>query len=257
VFISLGTGSGAKESPSTSVSSFRNVLVDGWMPRIYRSFSSSFEGHCTWREFLDSVADRDRDDYFRFDVAVPGGIPRMDNTECMDSLSKLVHLDDEQKHKEVVASLLASMFYFQLEAKPEYYSGFLQCIGSVRCRGPARYVLNWINGFYSSRKDFYKDTINLGLHFTSEDICDHCHRYCRPLRFMVRDLKQTIGLFIQFGGKSRRLSAFPNNMQWFLEQQGIDESFGSPNHRSFSRKVCPVCEGEGTGRSKKRKYIDI
>ncbi|KAJ6008530.1 FabD/lysophospholipase-like protein [Penicillium herquei] len=263
VVISLGTGSGTKDYPSKSVSNFRNVLVDGWMPRIYRSFSSSFEGSTTWREFLDSVNEKHRDDYFRFDVTVPGGLPRMDNVDCMDRLSKLVRSDPAgvQKHKEAIASLLASSFYFQLDAKPEYYSGFLQCIGSVRCRAPAHYVLNWIHGFDSSRKDFYKDSINLGIHLSSEDICEHCQRYSRRLRFMVRDLKQTIGLSIQFGGRSHSLSALPNSIQWFIEQQGLDGTFGSPAHTQASAETgCPICEvprSRGQWFGKKRKYVDI
>ena len=154
-------------------------------------------------------------------------------------------------------SLLATSFYFQLDAKPEYYSGFLQCIGSIRCRAPARHVINWINGVDSSRKDFYKDAINLGLHLSSDDICYHCNRYYRPVRFIVRHLNENVMLSIQFGGKSHRLSAFPNNMQWFIEQQGIDGNFGSPNHRVHPILGCFVCEGQDAGRPKKRKHIDI
>lgn len=259
VFISLGTGSESTDSSSNTVSRFRNILVDGWMPRIYRSFSSSFEGQCTWREVLGLLDDRSRDDYFRFDVAVPGGLPRMDNTECMDTLSKLVRSnpDGQRKHQKAIASLLATSFYFQLEAKPEYYSGLFQCIGSIRCRAPAERVIEWIDAFDNSRKDFYKDAINLGLRLTSDDICRYCHKYYRPIRFIVRDLKENIGLFIQFGGKSHRLSAFPNNMHWFIEQQGLEWNFGSPNHRVPTAMGCSFCRTQREGNSKKRKHIDI
>lgn len=259
VFISLGTGSGAIQAAASSVSIFRNILIDGWVPRVYRSFSSSFEGECTWREFLASLDDQRREDYFRFDVTVPGGLPRMDNTECMEGLSRLVHSDSsgEQKHRDAVAALLASSFYFQLDANPEYYSGLLQCVGSIRCRIPPKDVIDRINGIDSSRKDFYKDSINLGLHLSSDNVCSHCHRYSRPIRFMVRDLKENFGLSINFGGKSHHLSAFPNNIQWFIEQQGIDGGFGSPNHRVFTKVGCHMCEVRGAGRQKKRKYVEI
>jgi hypothetical protein len=46
-------------------------------------------------------------------------------------------------------------------------------------------------------------------------------------------------------------------MQWFIEQQGLGGSFGSPNHRVYPRKGCPGCEGQEVGRPKKRKYVDI
>lgn len=258
VFISLGTGSAATDSSQT-VSRFRNIFVDGWVPRIYRSFSSSFEGQCGWREILGLLDDKSRDDYFRFDLSVPSGLPSMDNTDCMDQLSKLVHSNPsgQQKHLEAIASLLATSFFFQLDSRPQYYSGFLQCIGTIRCRAPAQYAINWIDGFDSSRKDFYKDNMNLGLHLTPDDICYSCNRYCRRVRFIVRDLNENIGISIQFGGKQRHLSGFPNNMQWFIEQQGIDGNFGSPNHRVYPRPGCLACEGPEAGKSKKRKYIDI
>ncbi|KAJ5178966.1 hypothetical protein N7492_002176 [Penicillium capsulatum] len=259
VFISLGTGSGANDTASTTVSRFRNIFVDGWVPRVYRSFSSSFEGQCTWKEFLGGLDDRNRDDYFRFDVSVPGGLPRMDNTECMDGLSKLVHTKSsgERKHREAIAALLVSTFFFQLDRKPEYYSGFLQCVGTIRCRAPASHVLNWMNTFDESKKYFFKDAINLGLHLTPDDICEHCHRYSRRVRFIVRDYKENIGLCVELSGKLHCLSAFPNNMQWFVEQQGIDRVFGSPDHKAISAGGCPFCDGQDSGRPRKRKYIDI
>jgi hypothetical protein len=31
-----------------------------------------------------------RENYFRFDLSIPSGLPRLDDTECMDRLLKLV-----------------------------------------------------------------------------------------------------------------------------------------------------------------------
>jgi hypothetical protein len=258
VFVSLGTGSEASD-PNTVVSRFRNILVDGWVPRVYRSISSSFEGQSNWRELCGILDEDSRDDYFRFDLAVPGGLPRMDNTDCMDRLSKLVHSSSigHQSHKDAMAALLAASFYFQLDAQPQYFAGLLQCVGSIRCRAPARHVIDCLERLNPTRKEFYKDTINLGLHLTSDDVCQTCHRYFRPVRFIVRDLKETVTLSLHFGGKPRRLSAFPNTMQWFTEQQGLEWSFGSSNHSSVSKRNCPGCDERVLGGSKKRKYIDI
>lgn len=51
----------------------------------------------------------------------------MDNTECIDGLSKLVHLSlsGQQKHLEVIVLLLTISFFFQLDATLIYYSGLL------------------------------------------------------------------------------------------------------------------------------------
>jgi hypothetical protein len=73
----------------------------------------------------------------------------------------------------------------------------------------------------STPKEFYKDTINLGLSLTTDDICQYYDRYFRLVRFIVRGIEDTITLSLRFGGEQHHLSAFPNNMQWFTEQQGL------------------------------------
>jgi len=142
----------------------------------------------------------------------------------MDTLSKLVRSnpDRQQKYQETIVLLFAISFYFQLETKSEYYSDLFQCIGSIRCRASAEKVIEWIDIFDNSRKDFYKNTINLDLYLTSDDICCYCYKYYRPIRFIVHNLKENIGLFIYFGGKSHRLSIFSNNIYWFIEQQEFE-----------------------------------
>lgn len=258
VFISLGTGS-ETTSHSPTVSRFRNVLLDGWLPRIYRSVSSSFEGQNNWREFLGVIDEKSRDDYFRFDVSIPGGLPRLDNVECMDRLSKLVrtNIPSDRTQRDAVISLLATCFFFHLETRPEYFSGLLKCVGSIRCRAPARSVIDCLERLDPSAKEFYKDEINLSLQLTANDICQYCDRYFRPVRFIVRDVNETITLSLRFGGRTHRLSAFPNKIKWFTEQQGLDWSFGSRDHRSSSREGCPACEGQQAGKPRKRKYTDI
>jgi hypothetical protein len=258
VFISLGTGSVASEL-APRISKFRNFLVDGWMPRIYRSFSSSFDGQNAWREVIGVMDKISRESSFRFDLSVPGGLPRLDDTECMDRLSVLVHSRPSglESHKDAVAALLATSFYFQLDTVPEYHIGLFQCVGSIRCRAPPQHVIHCLDTLDSSQKDLYKDKINLGIQLTSDDICHYCLRYSRPIRFFVRDLTENIVLSLRFGSKLHRLSAFPNNMQWFAEQQGLNWSFGHSNHCSFVKQECVVCEARGVAGVRKRKYTDI
>lgn len=259
VFISLGTGCGS-HSQSPTASKFRNVFLDGWLPRVYRSLSSSFEGQNNWKEFLGIMDEKSRNRYFRFDLSIPGGLPRLDDTECMGKLSSLVraNVSTEQTQKDAAISLLATSFFFQLDAKPEFFSGLLKCRGSIRCRIPARHVIECLDKLDSTPKEFYKDSINLGLQLNFDDICEECDRYFRPVRFIVRDAQDIVTLSLRFGGEQHNLSAFPNKMQWFTEQQGLDWSFGSSNHPSnSSQRACPRCEGQQAGKPRKRKHGDI
>ncbi|CAG8074119.1 unnamed protein product [Penicillium olsonii] len=258
VFISLGTGSNG-EAQSTSVSRFRNIFVDGWLPRIYRSLSSSFEGQCNWREFLGILDDKVRGTYFRFDSPIPGGLPGLNDTDCMEGLSRLVRstIPTDGSHQDTVTSLLTTSFFLHLDSKPEYIGGLLQCVGSIRCRGSARHIIDCLEKLHPEPKYFYKDSINLGLQLARDDICPSCNRYFRPIRFSIRDINDTISLSLHFGGRTQRLSAFPSSIQWFIEQQRLEWSFGSLDHSFQSQSGCAACEGHQAGRRRKRKYADI
>jgi len=224
IFILFGTGSESTDLSSNTVLQFRNILVDSWIPRIYCSFFSLFERQCIWREVLGLLDNRLRDDYFRFDIAVSGGLLRIDNTEYIDILSKLVRSnpDGQRKYQKTIVLLFAISFYFQLEIKSEYYLDLFQYIDSIHCRVSAEKIIEWIDIFDNSRKDFYKNTINLDFYLTSNNICRYCYKYYRPICFIVYNLKENIGFFIYFGGKFYRLNIFSNNIYWFIEQQEFE-----------------------------------
>jgi len=257
VLISLGTGSTTPGSVP-AISRYRNFLVDGWMSRIYRSFSSSFDGENAWREVSGLMNKTCRESSFRFDLSVPGGLPRLDDTECMARLSAMVHSPSFgiSNHKEAATALLTTCFFLKLDSVPSYYAGLFQCAGTIRCRAPAQHVIRCLDILDPSRKDLYKDNIKLGVYISTHDICSHCHKYNRPIRFIVRDLEESIVVSLCFGDKLHRLSAFPNSMQWFVEQQGLNQKFGGSNHRLEAKEECPVCEARAGG-VRKRKYIEV
>jgi len=87
VVVSLGTGSEAFDQP-LKTSSFRNIFVDGWIPRVYRSFMNSFDGQHTSEEVRNILSDRSRADYFRLDSSFPDAPPAMDDARRMERLSQ-------------------------------------------------------------------------------------------------------------------------------------------------------------------------
>ncbi|THC93591.1 hypothetical protein EYZ11_006944 [Aspergillus tanneri] len=231
VVVTLGTGS---ETASPKASRFRNALVDGWIPRVYRSWKTSFNGHVTWKEVEMRLGKEDG--YFRFDEFLPYGLPAMDSTDCMDLLSDQTRMQCGEDHEEAALALLTACLYFQLNGPPDYQTGLYHCTGA---------------------RDFYKENLNLGLQLSSDDICQVCHRYSLPVRFFVRDLNENITLSLRLGATIRRLSAFPNSIQWYIDEQKLDCPFGSPNHGIPLRMDCPGCDSRVTSRGQKRKYIDI
>lgn len=253
VVISLGTGSpAAPHSPKAP--SFRNVLLDGFLARGYRFIDSSYDGDESWMELQNVLAQKS---YVR--INAPLG-RRPATSSDMDRFARHVErqLAEAAEIRQASKLLLLSNFFFQLDAKPEFQRGFFHCVGSIRCREQARIVLRVLSSFCPDRIDIYKDKVNLGLCLAEENICGSCGRYHQPIRFFVRHLEDNIALAFQCEGVPYNLSQFPTTMQWFIDEQGLDNSFGSTNHGVPFRMRCKMCEeGKGIREGKKRKYIDI
>ena len=183
----------------------------------------------------------------------------MDDTNCIDHLSNRVRMqpDNRQSHHDAAVALLTACLFFQLDAVPEYRTGLFHCIGTIRCRAPAQALITRLAQIESGIQGFYKDELHLGLDLSADDICHVCRRYSLPVRFFVRNLQEKITLSLRLGATKRRLSAFPNSVQWFIDEQKLDCPFGSPNHSIPLRVNCPGCNKLVLSRGKKRKYIEI
>ncbi|KAL4933509.1 patatin-like phospholipase family protein [Aspergillus undulatus] len=254
VFITLGTGTGLR---STKPSSFRNVLIDGWIPRVYRAMQRTFDGRVPWLEQYSRLNDNAKENYFRFDPCFHQ-MPPMDDTKCMEYLSKQTRIQSSwQNSSEAAVALLVSSLFFQLDAMPEYQSGFFHCRGTIRSRCPPEPLIRRLSQLEPGRQDFFKDQINLGLYLSSADICSSCHRYSLAARFYVRNLDESITLSLRLGSTKRRLSAFPKSMQRFIEEQGLDSPFGHSNHDIPLLVNCSACMTRTGTQRRKRKFIEL
>ncbi|RAH87599.1 FabD/lysophospholipase-like protein [Aspergillus japonicus CBS 114.51] len=253
IVISLGTGSETLHS-SSAASHFRNIFADGWMPRIYRSFISSFDGKHASRELLALGQE-----HFRFDTTFPGSAPSMTDTKSMAELESWARIQPTFSYDTEAATLvlLATSFYFTLKAAPEFRTGLYYCTGYIRCRAPAQALISRIYSKDTTESIFYKDDINLGLGLSPRDICLVCQCYSCPVYFYARNLDEVFTISLRQGKKKHRISAFPKSIQWFVDQQGLDNHFGATNHDIPSGIHCDGCEAGKQKGGKKRKYMDI
>ncbi|EAS29982.3 uncharacterized protein CIMG_08728 [Coccidioides immitis RS] len=263
VVISLGTGS-ESIARSPKAMTFRNILMDGFISRGYRSLNSSYDGEETWRQIWNLLDEPTRTRYIRVNYPFPaGGPPAMNNTEAIEPLGRWVQKQLSQGIKQAAIMLLVSSFYFEVDIMPEFYSGGFHCRGSIRCRAPAHSVIKALKGLCPAPLYFFKESVNLGLCLSEDDICYKCRNYIRPVRFFARDLREDITLSLQCGESRKLLSSFPNTLQWFIDMQGLEHNFGQAHHDIPFRIHCDECNrkadrigGAGEGRNK-RKYVDI
>ena len=263
IFVRTGTSIKTK-SPRTA--SFRHVLFDDFIPRLWRTYMSSFDGESNFKDVVNSLDREIREDYKRLNVVLPRNEPMMDNTSRMDELRQLVHLNPQmiQECEETIYALLITSFYFELSCIPSSLpENRIRCLGTIQCRLPGEVMMKLLEQIHSSRLFFVTHNKALRYYFGKRDLCQSCKRYRKSVKFIVRDLGQLINIYATSAKRPRRkISAFPQTMQWFIDQQHLDAPFGTAYHRSLkgSCKSCVTaadCELKRHASDNEGRYISI
>ena len=242
VVLSLGTG---KEDSlrSPKAPHFRNVISDGFIPRLCRSFMSSLDGERAWRDAANRLDEDSKADYFRLNVPFAGAEPRLDDVRYIDELKESVQLqlDGFRDRKRVALALLVATFFFELDTVPTFDKGRYYCRGVIRCRNEPRAVIQSLNKLYRDRLEFTLGSGTLG-ELSIGDICGAYQLYCKKAHFYVRHLEETVTMNLKVNGLERRkLSGFPHSMAWFVQQQRLDSPFGNAEHTSPGAMLCRAC----------------
>ena len=252
----LSLGTGTVLSDSASAPGFRHILKDGFLPRLYRSFMSSLDGQRAWRDLVNRLDEDTQDDYIRLNISLPDPEPKIDAVDKMDSLRQSVHLqsqgNEESKH---AFALLSSQFFFKLQALPQKHtSGLYSCQGFVCCKIGGFAIVEALKRVHPEELSWILDDQTVASMDMESDVCSLCHRYRKKIEFFLQDLETPLAISLRgTDDRSRRISAFPRSMKWFIEQQKLDVSFGTMNHGIPGRLTCRGCEQEKVPLGQKRK----
>lgn len=161
VFISLGTVT--SNYPGSKAPKFRHIYRDGFIPRLFRSFSSLLDGQRTWQDLINSLNEGSREDYFRLNIVFAGQEPALDDVSSMDSMREKSYSHPMYyNHNDTVVALLAATFFFELSEIPSFGSGRLYCQGTIRCRLTGKTILSVLERVCKSPLHFYIDNERLG-----------------------------------------------------------------------------------------------
>ena len=242
VVVSLGTGA-QKTSTSPRNTDFRHVILDGYVPRLWRSYMSSFNGQKIWDELMNSVDERKRKDYIRLNSTLPSDEPAIDNTERMVELQESVHVPEMYKTcKNTLYALLVSEFYFELADIERVRDSQYHCRGTIRCRLPGIPLVNLLRMQDLLNLVFCTDIETLGYYGGESDLCGLCRRYQKKVDFWVRHPTDLVTIYTKSVKQGRRkISAFPQTVRWFENHQKLDAPFGTAHHRDLQHRSCTAC----------------
>ena len=247
IVVSLGTGT-ERISASSKTTEFRHVVLDGYVPRLWRSYMSSFDGQKIWDELMNHVDKKNQEDYIRLNVFLLKNLPALDNIDCMDELRESVHVPQSiQDCRKTLYALLVSAFYFELYNAPRFLrEGRYHCHGTIRCRLPGDAIVKLLTQFCRSSLAFTTDLQTLGYYEGNQDLCISCRRYQMKVEFFVRHPAEPMTIYIQGVTQGRRkISAFPQTMQWFTHQQHLKAHFGTAHHDDLQQRDCKSCNITG------------
>ena len=142
------------------------MALDGYVPRLWRSYMSSFDGQKIWDELMYHVDKENQEGHIRLNVFLLKDRSALDNTDCKDELRESVHIPQSlQDCKETLFALLVSVFYLELCSVPRSLpGGRYHYHGITRCRLLGDAIVQLLPQFCRSSLAFTTElhTLNYG-----------------------------------------------------------------------------------------------
>ncbi|KAL9082423.1 MAG: hypothetical protein Q9165_008895 [Trypethelium subeluteriae] len=232
--VSLGTGEPIPRDDPLDTS--RNIWKNGAIPRL---------GRLLWEKMRDKKVRQffqAQPRYHRLNVQFKGTEPRLDDTEIISELKSRA-LEDQSLSKSIdniAHSLVASLFYFELDTTPEWIDRKYVGTGRVLCslrRSDAAFselfgqLCNTSAYFLLDGDPISSEAISSSLNGDSE--------------FQIRVEVITTDEFAislkRPGSESFDISNSPFSVEQLIEAQGFRASFGRADHR---KRKAPesICE---------------
>lgn len=241
--VSLGTGSSGPRVPTSHSSRLRAIWREGFLPRSYRAFMELINGQKIAQAFKNGRRAELDGRYFRFDVELDREV-ELDDTGGMRGLTtKAREQFCRSENVDVVARcLVATRFYFELESKPKKIKGKYSGSGHIFCRlprnSPELEVL--LEQLSKRAARFIVNGHGLPGSVGDRSFIDHQGTFRKRVEFETKD---TLSVLLQEGpADPQHVSGSPYAVHDLLDMQGLNNDFGTPDHRK--RKEREEDEGE-------------
>lgn len=217
---------------------------------------SSLDGQVAWRDLQNRLDRKARENYFRLNVSLSDELSTIDDVGRMDEIRRQVESepDQDQHYLNIAFALIVASFFFELVRVPTFRSGKYFCQGVIRSRLRGSSIAYLLRSIQRSTWAFMTDMEILGYYEPEYDFCHKCHRYHKAVKFWIRHPMDPFTIYMQGVAVSRRrkISGFPNNLDWFISQQHLTADFGTPYHSSPAQGLCEADEWLGQNDLKRK-----
>ncbi|KAI9848884.1 MAG: hypothetical protein M1837_006400 [Sclerophora amabilis] len=238
--LSLRTGSSDRILPSNSVLKLCSPVRDGFLSRLFRSFMLSLDGEKAWRDLFNTLSDDLRYRFFRLNLKMLESEPDLDDTLKMGALKAMAreHITSNSQVQDILDSIYASMFYFELDCLPKFYNGVVQCSGFVCYR---------LRSTTKSRSRLYERLTQTSSQFIISGRAIPCVDFIpksippfkKHLRFTTQSLDAQVSISISgLTTRPRSISGLPKSVKELIALQRLDVPFSQADH-SRSERMLP------------------
>ncbi len=224
---------------------FRHVILDEYVSWLWRSYMSFFNDQKIWEELMNSLNERNRENYIRLNVFLLSDESTIDNIDHMNELRKSVHIQSRsiEDCEKTLHALIVFAFYFELSNVSEFIrEDWYHCRYTIRCRLQRKVVVDLLTWCHKFSLIFVTDVEVLEYYENDLNLCISYHQYQKNIDFFVRHSTEMMIIYVQSVTQERRkINVFSQNMQWFKDQQKLETQFETAYHKDLQHRSCKAC----------------
>lgn len=225
--LSLGTGT------SSALVEHESWWKSRFTFRLFKSLMRTINSEDAWKRFYNSLAPASRPRYHRLNIQFSGAEPSLDDAthipDLKASVTNTIELD-RSPFADVLDSMIASIFYFELDDMPTLHKASYKCEGYIRCR--LNLPIEGLRYLYSRLLESSSWFIVQGNPITCVQSLPKClPPYKRRVTFSVGSIDEKIAISIRgITKKTKLLSGFPTSLGSLITEQKLDSPFGTIDH---------------------------
>jgi hypothetical protein len=205
--------------------------------RLKRAFWRNSDSAAAWNQMVGALGTKSDGAFFRFDITFESDPPALDRVE---SMAKVAQMTDEAARlsaemPRAAGCIRASHFVFELDATRPLLmrNGAFPCVGTIRCRlraGTDEFS-PFMTQLAQSKAFFRTQGRALPSSFSCEKGRGGEENFSQEIALHVPSRSQPFAIMLEDKGSACHISGSPFTLQWLIEQQGLDASFGRHDHQ--------------------------
>lgn len=161
----------------------------------------------------------------------------------MDNFRKSVYLhpNGQQDLVKIISVLLVTSFFYEFELIPKFEAGFYACKEFIQYYNNPKVVFKSLNKLHGLNIKLIINSKLLAI-LDKVNIFSIYYIYQKRIVFFMSYLEEIISIQIKFNDHNKqKISGFPHNMLWFIQQQKLESIFGTLYYDISSKFDCQAC----------------